>query len=161
MNENNVLKSLQNSLSELVILFSENKISEEDVLKQLHETIYYTNSFRPFIFESFFIEALKLDKVPKVTTLIVSLFKNYSVLEDNLVREDYNEGTRCEVLRKLKLDKSLKNYNHLMVCLEPESHSWFGTKYQHLHREAIESDMNWDCFIEELFKELSDGVENT
>lgn len=119
-----LLDTFQESLQSLVVARKKNLLSEEEVIKELHTVIHYNNTFRSFIFESFFIEAIKLNAIPADSTLLVSLFKEYD-FEDALIKEHLEEGTRYTVLDKLRLEKTKEKFQQALVNSNPESHSWF------------------------------------
>lgn len=116
---------INRELDNLIISFFNNESSEDVVLKTLNEIVYHNNNFKPFIYELFFIRALKLKKVPKNKYFLGELFK-ISDVDDFLLPETFGDsGTRINVLKVLKLLKTLKVYEDYLICSDDEAHTYF------------------------------------
>ena len=102
-----ILEKLEKAMDDVIISLSKDEVNEHDVLRMVNRTVHYNYVFKPFIWELFFMRALKLNKVPTIKSLILSLFGSNDK-EDFLKIEP---DTRKMVLTYLKLEKSLELYN--------------------------------------------------
>ena len=102
-----ILEKLEKAMDDVIISLSKDEVNEHDVLRVVNRTVYYNYVFKPFIWELFFMRALKLNKVPTIKSLILSLFGSNDK-EDFLKIEP---DTRRLVLICLNLEESLDLYN--------------------------------------------------
>ena len=136
--KNALLNAIEESLNELLNLFFNNEILEDELLKILNETVHYNQIHQLYIYEMLFIQALKTDKIPKSTLLLNLLFKNsdkdYFIYPDKIQgcnekdedstspfpRTKLFKGTRLKVLEKLNLNKIRELYIKFLYENEEE-----------------------------------------
>lgn len=104
-----IRKAIEEALDKILILFFKNEMTEIEVLKNVNKAVHY-NSCRETMWELFFVQALRMDKVPKVQSFIMSLFGSYTE-EDFFKFQD----TRQLVLDKIGLEKSSKLYEEWQI----------------------------------------------
>ena len=102
-----ILEKLEKAIDDVIISLSKDEVNEHDVLRMVNRIVHYNYVFKPFVWELFFMRALKLNKVPTIKSFILSLFGSNDK-EDFLKIEP---DTRKMVLTYLKLEESLDLYN--------------------------------------------------
>ncbi len=121
--EENLIKSIRKALNELIISFFKGQITDDDVLKALNTAIYYNKTFRPYIYEMFYIQALELDKIPKNKYFLLGLF-SISCEEERLIR-DNDKDIRIRILKKLNMLDTLNIYENFLISQDEEAHVHF------------------------------------
>jgi hypothetical protein len=152
-----LVNKVEEVLNELFISYFKEEISTDDLMEELNNTIHYNSTFKPFIYEILFIQALRLKKIPKDKFLLSGLFC-MACDEDYLLQENYStEGTRIKILKKLNLKKTLKIYEDCLICLEDEPHTLFkkGVEDQR-YKEANANNPSLQDVHESLLEELED-----
>ena len=99
-----ILTTLTEALDKLLISFHNKEITEEEVLKELNCVTHYNKYFRMYMLELFFVQAFKMDKIPRCVSLIMPLFNTCT--DEDFVTKDL----RGVLLKHLKLDKSYKMF---------------------------------------------------
>ncbi len=117
-----IIDTINEALAELLSSFLNKDISEEELLKELNETVHYNQTFKQYIYEMFFIVALKQEKIPRSATLINMIFKTINT-EEFLLFENYKQdGTRKRILKKLNVKEALALYTLFLIKNDSESH---------------------------------------
>lgn len=141
---NNLLIAIEGALKELLILFEEKKIDEEELLHILNEALHHNRFYRTYIFEMLFIEALKINKIPISPVIVSQLFLSVCD-EDYLYPDNFGfkvDGTRLKVIEALHLEKTRVAYLQLLKQLDPNQ--------KQLSDPKITFDTFRDCIFEDM-----------
>lgn len=121
-------KIIEKTMDDILVLYHDKKMSEIEVLETLNKAIYYNSWYKHWVWELFFIQALKNNVVPNNITFVIQLFCNEEMeafiypdkidrynmqkaMEDDKYFEDVVfKGTRLKVLEHLKLDEARELY---------------------------------------------------
>ncbi|RME55289.1 hypothetical protein D6777_00980 [Candidatus Woesearchaeota archaeon] len=156
MTDNNrLLKAIEAKLHELLVLFKEGKISEDDLIEEINSSVHYSVQ-DTFMAEMLFVVALEHNLVPQSGLLISKLFNSDVedfVYPDNVsgpykrndsFEYDYMGGTRLKVLKSSGLGKSLELYKKFLISINEEVRKEAGFKPVSLQqvRQAVLKETN-------------------
>jgi len=121
-------KAIEDALDKILVQYNDGTMTETEVLSTINKAVYYNHWHTGYIWELFFIQALKQDMVPDNLTFVLQLFRDEDMdsfihpdkidrhnMQKALDDDEYFEGvifkgTRLKVLEHLKLDKSILAY---------------------------------------------------
>lgn len=152
---NKIINEIKDALNELLILFTNKKISEEELLKTISESAYYNIQYKSYFYEMLFITALENNNIPRNANIIGALF-NFIDTESFLLPESYNQdGTRMNILKKLKLKKSIELYELFLIKQDEEAHTYFKEGIKNIkYKKAQDLNVTFEMVKDSIDKEL-------